>query len=233
MAGRLEAAQHASRRLLRDVSHELRSPLARQRVALELARTRAGEPIASELDRIELESERLEALVDQVLSLLRASSGAAPFEPEPFDLDELLSDLADVVSYEFPPDSPGIEVRSDAPLAVRADRELLWRAVENIVRNALLHSNPEEAVELTAQRTGEGRVDILVRDYGPGIPEAQLERIFDPFTRIDEARDRSSGGHGLGLAIAAAAVRRHGGEISARNCEGGGLEIRLAMPIGA
>lgn len=233
MAGRLEAAQQANHRLLRDVSHELRSPLARQRVALELARTRAGEPIAGELDRIELESERLETLIDEVLSLLRASSGAAPFEPEAFDLADLLRDLAEVVSYEVPPDSPGIVTDLPGALPVEADRELLWRALENLLRNALLHCDPAEPIGLSASALGEGRVEVFVQDRGPGIPESQLERIFDPFTRVDEARDRSSGGHGLGLAIAAAAVHRHGGDITARNRAGGGLELRLVLPIAA
>lgn len=233
MAQRLQEAQRANHRLLRDVSHELRSPLARQRVALELARTRAGDTVSGELDRIELESERLEALVDQVLDLLRESSGSAPFEPEAFDLAPLLDDLAEVVSYELPESAPGIDVDVASPLPVRADRELLWRAVENVLRNALLHSDPSEVIGLQARMGEDDAVDIHVRDRGPGIPEAQLERIFDPFTRVEEARDRSTGGHGLGLAIAAAAVRRHQGTITARNRDGGGLHITLHLPIGA
>ncbi len=229
MAARLEAAQRASNRLLRDVSHELRSPLARQRVSLELARTRSGDTATSELDRIELESERLELLVDQVLTLLRESSGAAPFEPEDFDLADLLRDLADVVGYELPPGAAGIEQVFDGPLPVHADRELTWRAVENVLRNAMLHSDPAEPIMLTAT-VADGVVQIAVRDRGPGVPDAQLVHIFDPFARADEARSRSSGGHGLGLAIAAAAMRRHGGGIQARNRSGGGLEVLLTLP---
>lgn len=216
MAERLQESEGANRRLLRDVSHELRSPLARQRVALELARSRSGKVAELELDRIELESERLEALVDEVLSLLRESSGAAPFEPEDFDLAELLQDLAEVVSYELPPDAPGIDLQVTGPIPVHADRELLWRALENVLRNAVLHSDSAKAIELAAE-SGDEAVVIRVRDRGPGVPDSQLERLFDPFTRADDARDRSSGGHGLGLAIAAAALRRHGGSITARN----------------
>lgn len=230
MAERLDASQRANLRLLRDVSHELRSPLARQRVALELARNRAGDAAGAELDRIELESERLEALIDQVLSLLRDSSGAGRFAPEAFDLAELLGDLAETVAYEWPPASPGIETDLEAPLPVTADRELLWRAVENLLRNALLHSGAAEPVRLHARRESGGGVTVRVQDRGPGVPEAQLAQLFDPFTRVDEARDRSSGGHGLGLAIAAAAVRRHGGTLTARNRDGGGLELRLTLP---
>jgi two-component system sensor histidine kinase CpxA len=229
MAERLQESEQASRRLLRDVSHELRSPLARQRVALELARSRSGDVAAVELDRIELESERLETLVDEVLSLLRESSGAAPFEPKVFDLTELLEDVAEVVSYELPVHAPGIDLQIDGPIPVRADRELLWRAVENVLRNAVLHGDPTQAVEVRGSRA-DGAVQIRIGDRGPGVSEGQLERLFDPFTRVDDARDRSSGGHGLGLAIAAAALRRHGGSIEARNRDGGGLELLLTFP---
>lgn len=234
MAERLGEARQSSRRLLRDVSHELRSPLARQRVALELARGRAGELIPAELDRIELESERLESLVGEVLSLLRETSRSSPFEPVNFDLTELLSDLADVVDYELPESAPRVRRGFKAPIAVHADRELLWRALENLLRNALLHSDPAAPIELNAGRlAGGNEVELWVKDRGPGVPESQLEAIFDPFSRAEEARDRSSGGHGLGLAIAAAAVARHQGSISAHNRPGGGLEMRLLLPIGA
>lgn len=231
MAARLETAQKAGNRLLRDVSHELRSPLARQRVALELARSRSGEVVAAELDRIELESERLETLVDEVLTLMRETSRSSPFRPEDFDLGELLSDLAEVVSYELPDSAPGIEQQFEKPLQVHADRELLWRAVENLLRNALLHSDPAQPITLSARPLDPEAVEIRVRDRGPGVPESQLESIFDPFSRSDEARDRASGGHGLGLAIAAAAVRRHHGSLRARNHPGGGLELLIRMPV--
>lgn len=233
MAERLGEAQNSSRRLLRDVSHELRSPLARQRVALELARGRAGELIPAELDRIELESERLESLVDEVLSLLRETSRSTPFEPTDFNLTELLSDLADVVDYELPENAPLLQRKFADPLPVFADRELLWRALENLLRNALLHSDPGAEIELEASRlTGTSELELMVRDRGPGVPASQLEAIFDPFSRVEEARDRATGGHGLGLAIAAAAVSRHQGSIRARNRSGGGLEMRMVLPIG-
>jgi two-component system sensor histidine kinase CpxA len=231
MAARLDELQSANRRLLRDVSHELRSPLARLRVAVEIARNRDSEAVRGELDRIELEAERLEALVDEVLDLLRDSSGAAPLNRERFDLRELLADLQNVVNYEAPEGSPGVLFKPGEDLPIDADRELLWRALENLIRNALIHTNAEAGVELSARRDG-AWLEVQVADRGPGLPPSQLEKVFEPFYRVQEARDRASGGHGLGLAIAAAAVRRHQGDISARNRAGGGLEMLVRLPAG-
>ncbi len=232
MASRLQDLQSANRRLLRDVSHELRSPLARLRVALEIARNRDSEPVAGELDRIELESERLETLVDEVLDLLRETSETNPLRREDFDLVELLADLQDVVKYEVPEDTPGISLDASGPLMINADRELLWRAFENLVRNALIHTQEGTGVDVVARLTNnESRIEVYVRDTGPGIPTQQLDKVFQAFYRVQEARDRKSGGHGLGLAIAEAAVKRHGGTIKAQNRESGGLEIRVSLPV--
>lgn len=230
MAMQLERLQAASNRLLRDVSHELRSPLARLRVALEIARNRDGQPVGAELDRIELEGERLEYLIDQVLDLLRESSGAVPLRLERFDLSELLSDLVDVVAYEVPEGAPEIRLEVPGPLTVKADRELLWRAFENLLRNALRHTGERGGVSVATARDGRD-VEVRVADDGPGVPADALERIFDPFYRVQEARDRQSGGHGLGLAIAAAALRRHDGRIEARNRAPAGLEIVATLPL--
>ncbi len=231
MATRLQDLQRANHRLLRDVSHELRSPLARLRVALEIARNRDSEPVAGELDRIELESERLEMLVDEVLALLRETSETSPLRREKFDLVELLADLQDVVKYEVAEDAPGIQLNTGEPLLINADRELLWRAFENLVRNALIHTHDGAGVEITARLAkNKSRIEVYVRDTGPGIPTQHLDKIFQPFYRVQEARDRNSGGHGLGLAIAEAAIKRHGGTIKAQNRETGGLEIQVSLP---
>jgi len=231
MATRLQDLQRANHRLLRDVSHELRSPLARLRVALEIARNRDSEPVAGELDRIELESERLEMLVDEVLALLRETSETSPLRREKFDLVELLADLQDVVKYEVAEDAPGIQLNTGEPLLINADRELLWRAFENLVRNALIHTDDGTGVDVAARLAkNKSRIEVYVRDTGPGIPTQQLEKIFQPFYRVQEARDRNSGGHGLGLAIAEAAIKRHGGTIKAQNRETGGLEIQVSLP---
>jgi two-component system sensor histidine kinase CpxA len=229
MAARLQAMQQANQRLLQDVSHELRSPLARLTVALEIARKKGAPNVESELDRIELESERLGALVNDVLGLLRESSETDPKADEAFDLSILLSDLVDVVNYEAPEGKPGIAWKPVEPFPYHGDRELLWRAMENLLRNALRHTDPDNGVILSLEY-GRKQVHLDVRDFGPGLPDGELEKIFEPFYRVQESRDRGSGGHGLGLSIAANAVRRHGGRIGARNANDGGLIVRISLP---
>lgn len=231
MAVRLEAMQIANRRLLQDVSHELRSPLARLSVALEIARKKGAGHIESEIERISLESERLETLVNDVLGLLRESSDATSRLDEDIELNDLLTDLVDVVNYEVPEGKPGLAWTPAEPCVLHGDRELLWRAVENLLRNALRHTDPERGVRLTLEPARKkSNVLITVRDFGEGVPEAELEKIFEPFYRVQESRDRGSGGHGLGLSIAANAVHRHGGTIEARNAPDGGLVVQISLP---
>ena len=232
MAERLQTMQQANRRLLRDVSHELRSPLARLSVAVEIARKKGADNIRSELDRIELEAERLESLVNDVLGLLRESSEHSPRQDEDFDLAELLGELVEVVNYEVSPDRRGVLWESPGPLIYHGDRELLWRTMENLLRNALRHTDEQMGVELRLSEDREaGQLEMTVRDYGSGVPEPELKKIFQPFYRVQESRDRSSGGHGIGLSIAAAAVGQHGGEIQAANAAGGGLLMQVRLPL--
>lgn len=234
MARRLQILQQANQRLLRDVSHELRSPLARLRVAVEIARNKDQNNVVGELNRIELESDRLEQLVDEVLSLLRETSDSPDLNLQQFDLTELLADVLDTVNYEIPEDSPVIEMKAPAALPIEADRELLWRVFENLLRNSLVHGGAGNAVTVTAKSLAGGQLEISVQDTGPGIAEEHVQRIFEPFYRVDEARKRNAGnhtgGHGLGLAIAASAVRRHGGQISAHNVAQGGLRVTVVLP---
>jgi two-component system sensor histidine kinase CpxA len=134
------------------------------------------------------------------------------------------------VNYEISDGRQEIELQMQEPLMLEADRELLWRVFENLLRNALIHSGDEGAIRISASQKSAREIQVIVQDSGPGIAQAHIKRIFEPFYRVDEARNRGSGGHGLGLAIAASAVRRHGGRISASNRKGGGLEVLVALP---
>jgi len=232
MAARLQAMQQANQRLMQDVSHELRSPLARLSVALEIARNKGPGNIQSEIDRIDLESQRLESLVNDVLGMLRESSEIAARTIENLDLTSLLSDLVDVVNYEVPEGKPGVLWRPQGGCSFQGDRELIWRTMENLLRNALRYTDPDKGVLLDLSvNKRQSRVLLEVRDFGSGVPEAELEKIFEPFYRVQESRDRNSGGHGLGLSIAANAVKRHGGSIKAANAVDGGLIVTIQLPL--
>ena len=140
-------------------------------------------------------------------------------------------DLVEVVNYEVSEGKPGIVWNPAGPCPFHGDRELIWRAVENLLRNAVRHTDPERGVILTLD-AGRRKAHwlIQVRDFGPGVPEKEVEKIFKPFYRVQESRDRGSGGHGLGLSIAATAVRRHGGDIRASNAPDGGLVVEISLP---
>ena len=232
MTSRLQAMQQANQRLMQDVSHELRSPLARLSVALEIARKKGVGEIGAEIDRITLESERLGTLVNDVLGLLRESSETIPRFDEDLDLSVLLCDLVEVVNYEVPEGKPGISWQATEPCEFHGDRELLWRAMENLLRNALRYTDPDRGVLLdliVSKRKSSVRLEV--RDFGSGVPEGELEKIFEPFYRVQESRDRGSGGHGLGLSIAANAVHMHGGSIEASNAPDGGLIVSISLPL--
>jgi two-component system, OmpR family, sensor kinase len=231
MARRLRELLRARERLLRDVSHELRSPLARMQVAVALGRQPGGD-VAHSLQRIESEAARLDALIDQVLKLSRLDAGAAALTREPVDLVGLVDQVARDASFEG--QGRNVRVQWDAPVRavmVRADAELLASAIENVVRNALRYSPPGSAVEITL-RTNPGDARLIVRDHGPGVPEADLQRIFEPFFRVAESRSRESGGDGIGLAITARVLAAHGGATRAQNAPGGeGLQVELILPM--
>ncbi|MDA8109062.1 MAG: ATP-binding protein [Betaproteobacteria bacterium] len=230
MAERLDGLLRAQKELLRDVSHELRSPLARVQAALGLARQQAGNAAARELDRIEHETERLGDLIGQILSLSRLESGVGLTVREPVSLNELLDEVARDAELEA--EARGCKVRMLAPGAasLEGDPTLLHSAVENVLRNAVHHTRPGTDVNLVLAADPAGGFAITVEDRGPGVPEEMLPRIFEPFVRVGEARDRASGGYGLGLAIAQRAVEAHGGRIGAANRPGGGLAITIHLP---
>jgi two-component system sensor histidine kinase CpxA len=226
MAGRIETLLAAERRLLLDVSHELRSPLARLGVAVELARS--GADVNLNLDRIQKESDRLNSLVGQLLQVTRAEGDPSQLRREPVRVDELVQQLVDDSRIEA--QAHGCELHYDRsqPVTVQGDPELLRRAVENVIRNAIRYAPRETAVEVSLARNN-GTAVVDVRDRGPGVPEEALPRIFDAFYRVDSDRARSSGGVGLGLSIARRAVELHKGVIRARNAQPG-LEVEMELP---
>ncbi len=229
MAGRIQALLEAQNRLLRDVSHELRSPLARLQVALGLLRQKRAQGAAdADIDRMELEIERLDALIGQVLSLSRMEAGAVQPARKPMELNALLTDIAEDADFEAQPLQKNVRFSGDEPLTLTADPALLRSAVENVVRNAVRATAPGTDVQLSLHRDG-NVAEIRVRDHGPGVPEDKLQQLFEPFFRVGEARERDSGGYGLGLAIAARAMSLHGGSVRARNASDGGLEVILRL----
>lgn len=233
MAEQLERLVGAQKLLLRDVSHELRSPLARLSVALELAREEAPPGMTEQLQRIELEAGRLNLLIGQLLRLSSMESTGASSRMEQFSVNALLGDLLPDAEFEAQQRQCKIRVLNHCDCRVQGNPELIYRAIENIVRNAIRYTRPESVVELNMaceERSGARAVTLEVSDSGPGVPEKELQNIFLPFYRVDDARQRDTGGFGVGLAIADRAVRLHHGEVRARNRPEGGLVISLTLP---
>lgn len=232
MAGRIETLITAQKRLLQDISHELRSPLARLSVALELARQRSGDEAHGALDRIESESAQLNEMIGQLLSLSQLESGAESYRRERVRLDALVQSVVQDADFEARGRGRKVILTACDPVEIFGPSELLRRAIENVVRNAVKYTQEETAVDVRLQVDGAGRLArIRVRDHGPGVPEETLGKIFKPFFRVADARDRESGGSGIGLAIADRAIRLSGGTIRAENLAAGGLEIEIILPL--
>jgi signal transduction histidine kinase len=218
MAGRIETLLAAERRLLQDVSHELRSPLARLNFAVELARTGADREAA--LARVRKEADRMAALIGELLQLTRVEGSPTTQRLEELHLAGLLQAIVRDCSLEAEARACRLLLQTDRAAIVIGDRELLHRAAENVIRNAIHHAPPGSSVEVSLELR-EDAATIIVRDYGPGVPEELLGAIFKPFFRVEDDRSRASGGTGLGLAIARRAVELHHGRITARNASPG------------
>jgi len=230
MADQLRANRSALTRLLRDISHELRSPLARMRVAVGLARQPPAD-LARQLDRLEREIERLDSLISQVLKLARLHGTDAPFARETFDLDELIEEVVRDANFEGAVKNCRVQLEGSAHACVNGSRELVRSAIENVLRNAVRYSPADAPVDVAVTRPESATV-VLIRDRGPGVPDKDLERIFEPFYRVAESRDRDTGGEGIGLAITAQVMKAHGGSATAANKQGG-FEVRLSLPATA
>jgi two-component system sensor histidine kinase CpxA len=234
MAERLEVLLNSQKQLISDISHELRSPLARLNVALGLARQRASEDSTKALDRIELEAERLNEMIGKLLTLARLESGEPPADRAPIHILDLLQEVVADADFEARSRDCGVQLVQAEDCTTQGNPELLRSAFENVVRNAVRYTSPSSAVEIRlhcqVQNGSQDQAVLTVRDHGPGVPDQEISNLFRPFYRLDAARERQTGGAGLGLAIAERAVRLHQGTITARNAEGGGLVVEIRLP---
>ena len=235
MAERLEQSVNAQSRLLHDISHELRSPLARLNVALALARQRTGPAAQSTLDRIELEAERLNVLIGDLLTIARLENGKDLSREAPVHLADLVEGITQDADFEAQSRKCHVVTRIEQNCVVLGHPNLLHSAIENVVRNAVRYTAEGTTVEvrLSCSNSASPEAVIQVSDSGPGVPEDSLDKLFRPFYRIDDARGRGTGGVGLGLAIAERAVRLHNGSVKAANRREGGLMIEIRIPSAA
>ena len=227
MAERIESLITSQQRLARDVSHELRSPLARMNVALEIAKQKSNGDTGPVLERIEAESNRLNEMISRLLTLSRLETGSQDFEHAEIDLKALVEQIASDADFEANAVGKSVRIAHADKCDIVGSYELVASAVENVLRNAVRYTRDGSSVEVSLN-SEDGTATVSVRDHGGGVPEDELKNLFRPFYRVGESRDRSSGGTGLGLAIAEQAIKAHKGQIQARNYEDGlVVEIRF------
>jgi signal transduction histidine kinase len=234
MAERISSLMAQQRQLLRDISHELRSPLTRLNVAVELARRQAGEGAMPILNRIEAESNVLNEMIGQVLTITRLDSEIEDIRMVPVDLTELVMEITSNANFEAQARNCIVKLVESTPHTVSGNEELLRRAIENVVRNAVIYTHENTTVDIRLRRTehdSTSYAEVTVRDHGPGVPESDLPHLFRPFYRVSNARERQTGGSGLGLAITKRAVTLHNGSVTISNAEGGGLSVEICLPL--
>ena len=227
MAERISGLLNNQQRLLRDISHELRSPLARAQLALGLTeRTQT----LQQLPRIGQELERLDAMLDELLTYSKLDAGQYQLDKQAVCLNDLMQELIEVNQVEAEVRQQHIILPETEKLTINADKRLLTRALENVLRNAIKYSPQGGSIRCMLSRDTD-QVTLQICDQGPGIPSAQLHAIFEPFYRVSDSRDTQTGGTGLGLAIVAQIIRQHSGKVSASNNDNGGLCISLRLPV--
>ncbi|PLK48619.1 ATP-binding protein [Uliginosibacterium sp. TH139] len=226
-AAQLKMLVHNQRRLLHDVSHEVRSPLARMQLAIDLARQQPDKTPES-MARLEREAGRIDHLVEELLTLSRLEAGACGQLDDTVDLPELLGELVEDARFEAEAKKCHVALGGDAQGLVKGRADLLHRAIENVLRNAIRYTTPASALSVGVENHGE-ELCVTVEDCGPGVPQSALETIFDPFVRLGDAR--SNDGYGLGLAITRQIIEAHGGRVIASNREQGGLRVEMYLPI--
>jgi len=227
MADRLENLITSERRLLQDVSHELRSPLARLKLATKLART-SSDPQAA-LDRIERDLDRMTSLMSDIVEITRLEADPSPLELTDLSLDLLIDSIVEDCRIEAETHRCSIAASGGVRHPIRGNEELLRRAIENVVRNAIRYSPQGALVEIfTSEDSGVAKIEV--RDHGPGVPPELCARLFEPFFRVEKARDTLRGGTGLGLSIASRAIQLHRGTITATNADPG-LQVTMSLPL--
>lgn len=229
MAEQLQRAVESQRSLLHDVSHELRSPLTRMQAAIGLLR-QTPESSGAMIERIEIENEKLDALIEELLTLHRLDAVAVQGLFERVDLVELLQAIVEDATFEAEAANKTITLNAGAPFISEVQGELIYRAFENVIRNAVKYSPPGGLTEVTARVSQDDQLEVIVADRGPGVPSQLQQRIFDPFFRIDEGAGGRAGGAGLGLAIAHRTISSHGGSIQVVSRENGGLIVAITLP---
>lgn len=228
MAGQIENLVESQKQLLRDISHDLRSPLQRLRMAVELAR-RGDSSQPAQLDRIEREAVRINSFIEQLLTLAKLESTETVPEMETVSLNAIAEQVIGDVKFEAERAACAITLTALTSYFVRGNAQALQSAIENVVRNAIHHGGDGKSIEIGLHAEGEDAV-LSVRDHGPGVPEEALPRLFEPFYRVDRSRGSRTGGTGLGLAIAAKAIALHGGTIRAHNVAPEGLAVTMRIP---
>jgi len=230
MAGELRNQIQSERNLLSGVSHELRSPIARIRLALTLARDADDDERAEMLNRIEQDTIQLDSMLERILTVARLESGQQKPQFEELSLNDVIDDVLHDAKFEAAATGGEITYRGDGDVQVNGDAGLLRSAIENVVRNAIFYSGQDGKIDVQLDRANDAAV-ISVRDNGPGVPESALPLLFKPFYRVDHSRGTTTGGMGLGLAIVRNAVAIHGGSVSAKNVLPRGLEVELRLPM--
>lgn len=233
MAAQIQSLVNAQKRLIGDVSHELRSPLTRINLALEPMRKIDNPMVATAIERVELETSRLDEMVRKLLTLSRLEAEGQLVEKSEFQLDELLTEVVADTDFEAQADQRRVVLQTLDHCCLVGNKDMLRSALENVIRNAIRYTRAGSDVEVTlhSDTKTEGRMaTVKVRDHGPGVPEASLDALFRPFYRLDDSRERKTGGVGLGLAITKQAVTLHGGTVQAANAPDGGLAVTITLP---
>jgi signal transduction histidine kinase len=234
MAERIASLLTQQRQLIRDISHELRSPLARLAIAVELVRRQTGEEAAPALDRMEKEAMLLNEMIGQVLAIARFENDLETVRMIPIDLTELLEEIIDDANFEAHARNCAVQLLESTACTVMGNEGWLRRAIENVVRNAVRYTHDNTTVDISLIRTARDAkpyAELSIRDYGPGVPETSLPYLFRPFYRVSNARERQTGGTGLGLAITERAITVHHGFITVSNAPDGGLIVKIVLPI--